>query len=270
MQYPYFTMLLTVTGTIPDVFEVDVPRLTIYSTVATSTGGLVLALIPLMGGWYNLNRRAGLFYYALLFLSLTVLVFTLARAAVIAIIGAYVVVTFLSKGRKTVLALCAFIAALTVSGALSRSVDWVLNVRQSSTVGRMNLYQEALGIVMDENPLLGVGVRLRDGFTMMAIGSHSLYIEIIFVAGIVGLFLFLFFQGLVVREWLSQKKFLKNETEKLIWKYMGMALIGMDIWLVTDTIFGPPLTPFVYFLICGGIMLFGDAVRKEGIPEPLG
>ncbi len=269
INYPYFTMLLMVTGTTADTLSFDVPRLTIYSGVPTSTGGLMLCLIPLMGCYYTLQKRRGPFFWACLAVSLIVLTFTLARAALAGILAAFAVVALLSKGKKASVVMFTFLSVLLSSGAAYRLLEWVLNIRKSSTVGRLNLYREALRIVMDENPLLGVGIRMRDGFTMMAIGSHSLYIEIVFVAGLVGFALFFVFQLMVLMEWFSQRAFLKNHTERTLWEYLGMGLIAMNIWLVTDTIFGPPFTPFGYFLIVSCILLMGKMLRKGGIAEPL-
>lgn len=267
IEYPYFFMLLKITGTVPDEFKLDLPRLTIYSSVATSTGGLMLGLIPLMIARFQLKKRIGVFFSLCLTLALLVLVFTIARAAIFAFIAAFIIVTLLSKGGKTAFVFISSMMLLITSGAAYRLFDWIFNVRKASTTGRMNLYEEALRILFEENPLFGVGVRMRDGFTMMAIGSHSLYIEIVFVAGLVGLSLFLLFQFLVLKYWFDQRKILRNEPEKIIWKYLGMAYIGMSIWLVTDTLFGPPFTPYLYFLIISAVFIFGRFLKKEEVPE---
>ncbi len=269
MQYPYFIMLLVVTGTTMDYLRFEMPRLTLYSAVATSTGGLMLFLIPLMAARFCLKKRVGWVFWILLFFSLVVLCFTVSRAAVVALACAFVVVTLFSKGVKTTLIIFFSLAVMILSGGAYRFFEWILNLRQASTIGRLNLYEEALRIVMDENPLFGMGVRLREDFTMMAIGSHSLYIEIIFVAGLMGIFLFLLFQFLVLKQWFDQKKLLRNETERIVWKFLGMALIGMNLWLVTDTLFGPPFTAYGYFLIVSGILILSKLLTKgEALSPP--
>lgn len=261
-NYPFFTMLLTVTGVMPDTFSFELPRLTIYSAVATSTGGFMLLFIPLLAAYGNMTGRKNIFYWIFLALSLTVLAFTVARAAIVAVVAAYVVVSFISRGKKGTFAFLAGALAFIASGAAYQLMTFILNVRKSSTVGRFNLYEEALRILFEENPVFGVGVRIRDDFTMMAVGSHSLYIEIIFVAGCVGLFLFIFFQVLVLKAWLEQAKWIKTAPDKILWKYLGMALIGMDIWLVTDTIFGPPFTTYAYFMLTGAVLALGNLLKR--------
>jgi hypothetical protein len=266
LDYPYFYSLMMITGTDHDLFgEVEVPRLAIYSQAPTSTGGLMVLLIPLLMAYFAFSvKKRGAWQYPLFFgLSLFALGFSISRAAIYGFVGAVLFVEILSRGKKMLFFFSGLIFALFSSGAVSQAVDWLLNMRKSSTVGRSEIYAEAWRVVSQENIWMGMGARLREEFTMRAVGSHALYIEILFVTGIIGLSLFILFQALVMRNWYEQKSFLKNEAEKKIWKFLGMSLIGTNIWLLTDTVFGLPTIAYGYFLVTGGIFLFNHAVRHE-------
>lgn len=269
LNYPYFYNFLMISNTMFYPFAgTEEPRLTIYSMVPTATGGIMLVLIPMMMAFYKLQKRRWAWEYPVLFLmAVTVLIFSLSRSAIIGFIFAFILVFIVEKGIKTWLAFLYALGAFTFSGTLFRGIEWILNARKSSTVGRFELYEQAVQILLEENSLMGIGVRLRDDFTMMAIGSHSLYIEILFVAGFIGLPLFLLYQFLVIKKWFSQKRSLENQTEKILWRYLGMSLIALNVWVITDTLLGLPFTAYGYYLIVGGILLLGKSLGR--LPEPL-
>lgn len=268
LDYPYFNMMLLMTTTMSDwLAGIEIPRITLYSIVPTATGGLMLILTPMMMAYYEHQPGKKVEYGAVFLLSILVLSFSLSRAAIYGFLSAFLLVTILEKGKKIVFAFICFAAALMASGIAHKTIDWILDVRKPSTVGRFELYEEAFRIVMDQNPLFGVGIRIREDFTFMAIGSHALYIEIMFVAGFVGLTLLLLFQAFVMLHWHSQKNFLKQRSEKIIWKYLGLGLFGLNIWLVTDTLLALPFIPFGYFLITGGIFLLGRTLKESRLKE---
>lgn len=255
LDYPYFYSLLTLIPSIQDTFAgVDIPRFALYSQAPTGNGGLMVLILPLIMAYYSLVPKKRWQYGAVFALSLFVLVFSLSRAAFYAFFGAWVLVEILSRGKKLffVFSLAAVIAIS--SGWLDTTVDWILNSRKSSTVGRFEVYEEAFRIVTRENLWTGMGARLRDEFTMRAVGSHALYIEVLFVTGLLGTLSFLLFQFLVMLHWYRQRKFLKDSGEIKIWKCLGMSLIGVNIWLLTDTFFALPLIAYGYFLLTGLVL----------------
>jgi O-antigen ligase len=159
-----------------------------------------------------------------------------------------------------------FLAAL-FSGIIDKVVAFILNLREASTIGRFELYQIAFQILSEENLLMGLGIRIREGFTTTAIGSHALYVEIIFVAGLIGLFLFLIFQGMVMVNWYLQKKLLRSQTEQVVWELFGISLLGTNIWLLSDTLLALPYIPYIYFLTTGGILLFTKFLHVSHLTE---
>ncbi|MFA6601083.1 MAG: O-antigen ligase family protein [Candidatus Omnitrophota bacterium] len=265
LNYPYFFISLKISGTTSDWFSnQEFPRLTLYNQAPTATGGLLVMMMPMMMAYYaDLKKPKRIEGTVLLILSFAVVFFTLSRAALYAFVGAWILVNVLEKDKKRLFLFGGLLLFAGLAGLIDKGVEFILEFRKPSTVGRFELYEEAFRIVIAENPILGVGVRFRDGFTMMAIGSHALYIELLFVSGFIGLILFLVFQGAVMMSWYSQKQYLKDPFESIVWKYLGMSLLGANIWLLSDTLFGLPFISYLYFLIVGGVLKFGAHLRRR-------
>jgi hypothetical protein len=268
MNLPYFFNLLMLSHVmVQRLLGDDAIRLTIYSAVPTATGGFMLVLIPLMMAHHKLEGRRRWTYPFIFVLAVMVLVLSLSRSAIYGFVFAGVVVFALERGIQTRFAIFGGFLGLTFSGVLMRGIEWILNARKSSTVGRLDLYEQAIRILLEENPLMGIGVHLRDDFTMTAIGSHSLYIEILFVSGFIGFPIFLLYQAMVLKGWLNQKRNLPNRTVALLWRYLGMSLIALSVWVITDTLLGLPFTTYAYYLIAGAILLLSKSA--EELPEDL-
>lgn len=265
MNYPYFYGLLNIRGTVPDwLMGGDIlPRLTLYGLSATAVGGLMLMVLPLAHAYYIVERKKFFESFPVLILGLTVLVFSLSRSAIYAFVMAILLVYVLQKGFSFLLSVCFISGGLVASGAFSKFLEWIFNLRKFSTLGRFELSEEALRILLEENPLIGVGVRLREEFTFMAIGTHGgIYLEILFTAGVIGLFFFGIFHFLLLKNWWMQKRSIQNPAQKKIWAHLGVSLIGVHIWLLTDTIVAFPLIAYSYFLIAGSVLLLGKTVQS--------
>ncbi len=258
LNYPYFYVLLKMTGTMSDWFSgSEFPRLTLYSQPPTATGGLMIMIIPFMAASYVLSQKKKFPELVLVFvLSAGVLFFSFSRAAIYGFVIGWIFVRFFARNKKAIVLFGFLVLAAVMTGLLDKGVEFILNLRKASTTGRFELYEEAFRILGEENPIMGLGVRLRESFTMEAIGSHALYIEILFVAGLIGLVLFLVFQGMVMVNWYSQQKLLKNKTERSVWEFFGISLIATNIWLLSDTLLAMPYIAYLYFLITGGSLLF--------------
>jgi len=265
--YPYFNSLMIMKLTMTEWMFGQMPRLSLYSGAPTATGGLMLMIIPLMMTYYQLEKKRLFECAVVIGFSLFALFFSQSRSAVCGAMAAAVFVEIMSRRHKLLIGLLALLLTVGMSGFIYQGIEWMLNIRTASNVGRLILYQEALEIVREENLLLGIGVRLRDDFTMMTIGSHACYIEIIFVAGIVGLALFLLFQIMAALEWLGQQKYLKDDTSRTLWKGLGLSFWATNLWLVTDTIFAFPYIAYTYFLITGALYLFGRNIRRGTVYE---
>lgn len=270
MKYPYFYSLMVMKLTITEPFIDEWPRLSLYSGAPTSMGGFMLMIIPPMVAYYQLKRKSKIEFFVLLMFSIFALLFSLARAAICGFIAAYYFVSIISKRRTLLAAFIGLLVAVIFSGQIYQGLEWMFNVRSTSNVGRFILYQEALKIVARENLIMGLGVRLRESFTTMSIiGSHSWYVELLFVTGLIGLLIFILFQFLMLRHWLAQRRHLKTPLETKIWKYLGFSFIAVNLWLATDTLTAYPFMTFGYFLITGSILSFGSTITKVSLPESL-
>lgn len=265
-SFPYFYGQLSIQGTVSEwlMGEDTLPRLTPYSLSPTGTGGLMLMVLPPALLYFTGKNKNVFLNGIVLVLGLTVLLFSLSRAAIYGFVLAVILVFAIRRGFSFIFSLGCVLAGLIVSGLFSRGVEWVFNLRKSSSVGRLQLFEEGLRLVMEENPLMGIGVRLREGYTMMAIGTHGgMYLEIIFTTGIVGLTFFLLFHGFILGNWFTARRVLDHPMKRKLWSYIGVSLLAVHIWVLTDSLVAYPLIAYCYFLIVGAALL----LRKSGRPE---
>lgn len=266
LENPFFHLLWTIRITASDWTLGNIARVSVYSHAHITTGGLMVALIPLMMAGYHLRKSKRIERITVFVLSLFPLIFSLSRAAVCSFLGAFFLVWMIEKGAKIYFAFLGFFLVILTSGYLYQGIEWLLNVREVSTIGRFLIYQDAFQTVLDHNPLLGLGVRLREGFTMMAVGSHSTYIGLLLMTGFVGLGLFVLFQLSVLGVWLAQKFYLKGPSQRLAWRYVGISYIASSGTLLTASVDAVPLIAYVYFLVVACLLAFNRQLSQDVAP----
>jgi len=261
-DYPYFNSLMIMKLTMTEWLFGNTPRLSLYSGAPTATGGLLMMIMPMLLLYYGL-RRGKVFECSVIFvLALFALLFSQSRSAFVGGFAALIFVNLMARKNKILVGLVTLVAAVLFFNWVYQGIEWLFNARQSSNVGRFILYQDALDIVWGENFLLGMGVKMRDDFTMTSIGSHGNYIELLFVGGVIGLALFIIFQFTIALDWFQQQKFLKNNIEIQIWKSLGLAYWATNLWLMTDTIQAYPYIAYGYFMMTGILLAFGKSIRE--------
>lgn len=265
MDYPFFYLFSVVQLTSTDWLVMELPRLSIYSVVHTATGGFMITTLPLGLGYLKLNDGHIWGWKTVPFIAaaMIALFFSLSRTAICVYAAATAFVWLLGKRDKFIWALFGLLLVFFASGKIYDLLVWLLNVRYDSTVGRLGIYADAVKIVMEQNFLMGIGIRPREEFTMMAVGSHSTYIGLLLVSGFLGLVLFMYFQMSTFLHWLSQKKQIHNETQKIIWDALGTSYIGASLWFFTDTLDTFPFIAFEYFLVAGCILYFGRTLKDR-------
>lgn len=255
LDYPFFYALMTVRLTYEDwLMSATIPRLSLYSAIHTATGGFMLILLPLTIACYRMQPKRGLTFYPVILLGLIPLVFSLSRSAMCSFVASFVLVTAVEKRRKIYFSLVFSVFAFMLSGLIYNFSLWLLKVRDTSTRLRMTSYLEAVHAVVDQNLLLGLGVKLREGFTMAAVGSHSTWVSVFLVGGLVAFVLFLLFQFSVFMVWLRQQDRCVKSGNEVLWRYLGISYLAVSIWLITDSIDALPFVAYAYFLIIGGIL----------------
>lgn len=262
MDFPFFYFLLTLRLSGPDWMIQNLPRVSLYSAAYVTTGDFMVMILPLFLGSLS-QKKFRLRNLFLIIFCLLPLFFSLSRMAICAFVGAYIFVHALNKNQNLILSLFWLFLTAGLLFFLYTQAEWLLNLRIDSTIGRMGLYEDAVKIVFEMNPWLGLGVRLREGFTMMAIGSHSTYIGILLATGIAGLALFTSFQVWIFIKWYQTRVDIKNVISEDIWKSLGMSFMGANIIFLTSSIDAVPLIAFIYFLVIGSILLFSRRLKEE-------
>lgn len=265
VESPFFYLMLSLRTAAPDWIVGNIPRVSIYSHAHIATGDFMVILIPLMIGYRHLQKKEILPYAAALLAALTALAFSLSRTALCSFVAAFIFVNLIEKNKTLIFSLASLLACFFTSGLLYSGVEWLINLRIASNVGRMNIYAGAVDAVFNENILFGLGVRPREGFTMMALGSHSTYMGILLSAGMIGVLLFVMFQVSVFVNWYQQKKRLITPQQKIFWKYLGMSYIGANMTFVTSGLDALPFVAYAYFLITGSILLLSKTLKQQAL-----
>jgi len=260
-NFPFFYVQWIIQGVTLDWKIGNIPRISVYSGVSIATGGFMAMILPLSIGFQHFKGgrkflKAGIFIF-----SLVPFVFSLSRTAVCAFAAAWVLVMLVEKGLKPIWCFLYFFITFTVADKAYQALQWLFFMRPESTWGRLGIYEEAFSLVMEHNPWLGLGARPRDEFSTMIVGSHSHYVEMLLVTGVLGLTFFLIFQAMMLMEWFSQKKYLLTHEHRSLWKYIGISHLAADAVLLTSGLDSISLTAYTYFLIAGGILYHGREVR---------
>lgn len=263
MDYPYFYLFSLVRLTGSDWLFTELPRLSIYSNVQTATGGFLIMILPLGLAHSRLRQENRWGRMGISFLTLTALFLSLSRMAICAFLAASVFVWFLERRNKIMVSLILLGLVFFLSSWIYDGLVWLLNLRPNSTVGRLNVYSDALKTFTENNPLIGVGVRPRNEFTLMAVGSHSTYVGLLLMTGITGFCLFILFQGTTFVAWFRQRLHLVTEADRIAWRYLGISYIGATIWFLTDTLDTLPFIAYVYFLIAGCILSLNRFLERQ-------
>lgn len=254
-DYPFFYNILTLRITGPDWLTEKIPRLSIYSGIITATGGFMLMVLPLARASAVLRKRNHITELIIYAGGFAALIFSLSRTAICAYFGSLVLVWMMEKKQRIWIGIILVGLSILGAGMIYDGVQWLFESRSSSTVGRLNLYIDAIKIAARENFLLGIGVRLREEFTTMSVGSHSTHVAFFLMTGIFGLVSFVMFQFYTFAEWIRSKANLLQPYQKIMWKYLGMSFVGINVWILTDGVDGVPFIAFTYFLIAAALIL---------------
>jgi hypothetical protein len=170
-------------------YRIDVPRIALFSSFSTSAAMIVAMLTAISIGFKVLHPGMNLKTRRVFFLGAFGVVFTLARGAILGLVG-WVVAAFLiwKLGRGAIF----FLAALVVcAGAFlsvnSSYIDEFQNARPGSSNTREEMYVASFSMVLDNNPLIGLGVKPRTDDFAIPIGSHSTLLSLFVRGGVLAL-----------------------------------------------------------------------------------
>jgi len=237
-------------------------RLNLLSPYPTAAGAVLMMLIFMSHGWASLQskvRRSAAYF--LIAANLLGLYLTLSRTAIAALIIGFIFVYLIEKKSIFIWIFMAFLLFLMTLPWLLQLINWVLEWRYNSTLGRFWLYRYSLELLQGPDWIIGMGLKPRLATVMaMPVGSHSTYLSITIKSGLLGLFLFLLFQANIFFRWYGIKDKIKILREDhVLWEVVGRILISMAFWMITEDIDAPQLVCFLYFSSLGLL----EALRRK-------
>lgn len=164
----------------------DAPRLMALSTNATASAALI-AVSGFMGAGYILSRRPSGFW-VFLGLTLFVVAATLTRATTLTTIAG-VAVIMLARTRSRYYPIFLAAAPLVLIAAIYFIPEFlgrVNEMREGSSNARFLAYEYAYQLTMEQNPLIGVGVKPRIDELAIPVGSHSTIFSALVRGGVLG------------------------------------------------------------------------------------
>ncbi|MEO4001531.1 O-antigen ligase family protein [Mesorhizobium sp. CAU 1732] len=200
------------------------------------------------------SRTTGLAYVASLLLVVTLWRGGLKLAAIL--LGPVIVAGLL------------FFASDIVTGIESMAQS-VADARAGSTESRMATYQIAVRMVLDQNLLMGLGIKPQNEyFPAIPIGSHSSVVSVFTRAGLIGLILFLaYYATLLVRIAaiqlisLSRGTFLTMEA-RLEMAYLSRIVFVVLVWCLTEDLDAPIYHAMLSGLAIGIFWNMSERLRK--------
>lgn len=166
--------------------ETSTPRLTIFSTNATSSAALIaisgFICLSLIAARFRL--LAALFIAALL---LTIAA-TLTRGALVGALAGTAMFAVLTMSSRMKIALSVFtpLAVAAFFYFAPAAFEKMNSAREASSNTRMTTYRASVEITLSNNPVIGIGVKPKDESLIIPIGSHSTVISTLVRGGLVG------------------------------------------------------------------------------------
>ena len=228
------------------------PRTAALGPYATATAAMYLIFLPfylaikprrlpgLVAKWVVLILASYAFYCAFSRLSMVAI-----------IIGAAAWLVLRRRDRILLMAPLA-LAGIAILVPLADTLFESFNdVRAGSSETRFALYSFQIERVLEQSPLLGLGVKERIAQFAVPIGSHSTYFGALYKTGLIGLCLVVLFQLSILLSWLTRMLTVQDREARAFLSKCGVALIGMSVWMIGEDIDAPQMVAFAYFLIAG-------------------
>lgn len=237
----------------------ELPRASTVSPYPTALGGTMIIIVPLLIGCHKaIYNKLGFWQLLLVGLGVLALLLSLSRTSVLALIFATITVYILNRRDRMGIISLSGLFLVILTPLLVEAGEWFAALREGSTIARFNLYSHTFKTVIDEAPIFGIGVKPREDIFAIPIGSHSMYMGLLFKTGFLGLFTFLAFQVHLMWSWCKAcfklRKLKRSKPEMVLWDYIGVSLIAMTFWMITEDLDAPQLVAFLYFFLAG-IML---------------
>jgi len=236
------------------VFGKPIPRFFGFEVYPTAMGALSFFSIVMSLAFYKITRRKIL--KIVIFFEYLALFTSLSRIAIIAAIFCSTLINIFLKIKKYsyFLFIQLFLLGIILSSfllPLTKIWSFTAEFRKGSTEFRKELYEVTLKEAI-KKPILGHGIKPRAEKFPVPVGSHSMYLGVIFKTGFVGFFTFSLFWLMIFLKWWKLRFTMKEEVYlKYVWFYSGVAILGGLLWMFSEDIDAPSIVTFIYFLIIG-------------------
>ncbi len=230
------------------------PRFSFFSPYPTASGGVMIIFLSMLIAWARISKKVFSPVFIIPFvLTGAALLMTLSRMSVAAFATAFLLAFMIE--RRLFFIWVSFGIMLLILGSpwIAQFIQWMLSLREGSTLGRLALYRYSLAQLADVDWILGMGLKPREESSFaMPIGSHSTYLSLIFKTGILGVLAFAVFQASLLWRWCCLKNRAKLFPEtRFFWQGLGIIFFGIGIWMMTQDIDAPQLVCFLYFSFVG-------------------
>lgn len=241
--------------------EQNVPRFNLYAPYPTAAGAFFMISLPMLVAWGFQDRRWPSFLFLLLFSGhLLGLGMTLARMAILALMASTLGIYVLQKQRVWLWIMGVGIATVFCAPVLLQLADRVVTSRQGSSESRFDLYRDSLAQIEGLEWITGRGIRTHSAEHGMPYGSHSTYVSLTYRTGLLGLSAFLLLQMVVFYRWYQLKAKTQSTRQlRIYWRSLGVVLLSMPMWMITEDIDVPQLLAFMYFAAVGLL----EGLRRE-------
>jgi hypothetical protein len=237
------------------------PRFNAMAPYPTAAGGLIIVILPIVMAYYRTRFvKLKLHHWAVLGLGLFALLLTMSRTSVLALFTAVAIIYIANRRHSLAIISLVFAMSLFASPFIIHGMKWVSELRAGTSMSRLELYKYTFDTVMQKNPIIGMGAKPRIGDFKIPVGSHSTYLSLLFKTGFLGLLTFVAFQFHLIYTWLKVKRLKKSQRDKIVWNHIGVSLLAMSLWMLTDDLDAPQLVAFLYFILIGTMIVIGKEI----------
>ncbi len=236
------------------------PRLKVLGPYSTAVAASLIMMLPLFVAIGDSRR---IYKIIITGVGIFALLLTLSRTAIIAFFIAIIIVYIFNKKHRIALIIALLLFVLLIWPVLTTISGLFSDLRKGSSDLRLDMYRYTIETVMRASPIIGIGVKPREHFFMIPVGSHSMYLSFFLKAGVLGLISFLGMQWYILKKWIDSTKQHISGGMRLARNAVGISLIAMCMWMATEDLDAPQLVAYLYFLLIG---IFA-VLQREALTE---
>lgn len=251
---------------VPDWFNSQPwPRFNFLSPYPTATSATLGIILIFLYALYPLKKVSEKLWLIFLYvINLTAVVANVSRLSILAFSIGFGIVFLSSFQKRGFWVLFLFFMMAFCYPLIEHFVHWILQLREGSTMGRMQLYQDTLEILSGVQWFFGLGIKPRTFESALPLATHSTYLSLLVKTGWAGLFAFICFQAGMILRWWYLLKYIRNNALALHWwRAFGWMILFMTLWVWTEDLDAPQFLAFLYFSMLGFFESFRRKWRYE-------